>query len=149
MNRKVQVAFVSAIIALLVVGATSYRGTVESSESERWVRHTHDVLENLQELLFAAESIESSGRGFVLSGRESFLQSYRASISTATQSLVTVRHLTADNSEQQRQLLLLEGLMARKIQIERIAIRTRQTRDLAATVEDLRGEPGEQTMNDL
>jgi CHASE3 domain sensor protein len=97
LNRKVQVAFVSAIIALLVVGATSYRGTVVSSESERWVRHTHDVLENLQELLFTAESIESSYRGFVLSGRESFVQSYRASISTATQSMATVRSLTADN----------------------------------------------------
>jgi PAS domain S-box-containing protein len=149
LNRKVQVAFVSAIIALLVVGATSYRGTVVSSESERWVRHTHDVLENLQELLFTAESIESSYRGFVLSGRESFVQSYRASISTATQSMATVRSLTADNPEQQRRLLILEGVMARKIQIGEMAIRMRQTKDLDAAVDALRGQPGEQTMNEL
>ena len=149
LNRKVQVAFVSAIVALLVVGAASCRGMIVSGESERWVRHTHDVLENLQELLFAAESIESSYRGFVLSGRESFVQSYRASISAATQGVATVRYLTADNPRQQGKLLVIEGLIARDIQIGEMAIRTRQTRNLDATVDAIRGQPGEQIMNEL
>jgi PAS domain S-box-containing protein len=149
LNRKVRVAFVSAILALLVVGVASYRGMIVSGESERWVRHSHEVLENLQGLLFAAESIESSYRGFVLSGKESFVQSYHADISTATQAVATVRYLTADNSEQQRELSLLEGLMARKIQIGELAIRTRQTRNLDAAIEALRDLPGEQTMNEL
>jgi PAS domain S-box-containing protein len=149
LNRKVQVAFVSAIVALLVVGAASCRGMIVSGESERWVRHTHDVLENLQELLFAAESIESSYRGFVLSGRESFVQSYRASISAATQGVATVRYLTADNPRQQGKLLVIEGLIARDIQIGEMAIRTRQTRNLDATVDAIRGHPGEQIMNEL
>src|ERR1700681_3758686 len=57
-NRKVQLAFGSAFVTLLIVGAVSYRGMVVSSESDRWVRHTHEVLETLQDLLFAMESIE-------------------------------------------------------------------------------------------
>src|SRR5664279_2483235 len=44
-NRKVQLAFGSAILTLLVVGAISYRGMVVSGESDRWVSHTHEVLE--------------------------------------------------------------------------------------------------------
>ena len=50
-NRKVQLAFGSAILAILVVVATSYHSMVVSRESEQWVRHTHEVLENLQDLL--------------------------------------------------------------------------------------------------
>ena len=48
-NRKVQLAFGSAIAILLVVAAFSYRGMVVFNESDRLVRHTHEVLENLKE----------------------------------------------------------------------------------------------------
>ena len=39
-NRKVQLAFGSVILALLGVSRISYRATVMSSESDQWVRHT-------------------------------------------------------------------------------------------------------------
>ena len=44
-------------MALFVVGCVSYRGLVVSSESDRWVRHTHEVLENLQDLRAAMEAV--------------------------------------------------------------------------------------------
>ena len=62
-NRKLQLAFGSAILALLLVDAMSYRGMIVSTESDRWVRHTHEVLENLQSSLSAIKDIESSDRG--------------------------------------------------------------------------------------
>ena len=95
-NWKVQLAFGAALVILVVVGAASYRGMVVASESDRWVRHTHEVLENLQELLFAMESNRASARGFTLTGKESYLESYRASILGAERP-ATVRSLTADN----------------------------------------------------
>ena len=45
------------------VGAVSYRTIVLSSESDRWVRHTHEVLETLQSLLSA--DMEGSNRATV------------------------------------------------------------------------------------
>ena len=78
MNRKVQLAFGSAILILLVVGAVSYRSIVMSSESNRWVWHTHQVLENLQKLVSGMATVESSDRGFALTGEESYLDLYRA-----------------------------------------------------------------------
>lgn len=80
LNRKMQFAFGSAILALLVVGTVSYRGMAVSGASDRWVRHTHEVLENLQDLRFAMQSIESSSRGFVLTGTESYVETYHASL---------------------------------------------------------------------
>ncbi len=50
LNRKVQLAFGSALLTLVLVGAVSYRGLAASSESDRWVRHTHEVLAGLQDL---------------------------------------------------------------------------------------------------
>ena len=73
-----RLAFCSAILSLLVVGLISYRGMEVSGTSDRWVRHTHEVLENLQGLLSATQNLESSYRGFILTGNGSYLVAYRA-----------------------------------------------------------------------
>jgi CHASE3 domain sensor protein len=73
-HRTVQLAFGSAIAILLAVGAFSHRSLVASSESTRWVRHTHEVLENLQEMLFAMEVITSTVRRFVMTGEDTALE---------------------------------------------------------------------------
>src|SRR6202049_5179669 len=119
LNRKIQLAFGAPILVLLVAGAICYRGILATSESDRWVRHTHEVLEKLQNLVSGVESIESSSRGFVLTGEESYVRSYRAAILRAEQDEAAVRNLTVDNPRQQRQLPALEDAMAGEVQIGR------------------------------
>ena len=149
LNRKVQLAFGSAIAILLIVGALSYRGMVVFSESDRLVRNTHEVLENLQELLFAMESIESSSRGFVLTGDEVYLESYRANMFSAEQHQATVRSLTADNPEQQRHLPALEGLAAQKIQFAEMVSSLRRAKGLEAAADAIRSGRGARIMDEL
>jgi PAS domain S-box-containing protein len=132
LRRKVQLAFGSAIATLLIVGAVSYRGMVVSSESDRWVRHTHEVLENLQDLRLAMENIESSYGEFVLTGQEFYLESYRASILSVSQYEAAVRKLTVDNPEQQRQLPALKNLAVQKIQRAETIISLRRAQGLEA-----------------
>jgi hypothetical protein len=48
--KDVQLAFGAAILTLVAVGTLSYRSMVVSGESDRRVRHTHEVLESLQVL---------------------------------------------------------------------------------------------------
>ncbi len=114
-NRVVQFAFGSAIAVLLVVGALAYRSMVASLENVRWVQHTHEVLENLQDLHSAIDDVAGSVRGFVLTGQESYLEQYRASISSIEQHAAAIRNLTNDNPEQQRNVSVLEGLMAERL----------------------------------
>src|ERR1700674_6001397 len=149
LNRKLQLAFGSAILTLLVVGAVSYRCMVLSSESDGSVRHTHQVLENLHELLLAMESIESNSRGFALTGKESYLESYRAGILRAEQDEATVRTLVLDNPEQQRRLLSLEALAARKIQREDMVISVRQAKGIEAAADAIRSGVGQRIMDEI
>jgi CHASE3 domain sensor protein len=143
LNRKVQLAFGSAIAILLVVAAFSYRGMVVFSESDRWVRHSHEVLETLQELLFAVQSIEASSRGFVLTGEESYLESYRADLVSAEQHEAAVRNLTLDNPEQQRHLPALEGLAAQKLRFAEEVISLRRAKGFEAATDAIRSGRGE------
>jgi len=146
-NRSVQLALGAAILALLVVGAASYRSMVASRESNRWVRHTHEVLEKLQDLLSEMQNIESSYRGFVLTGSESYLESYRASTLSADQDRISLRNLTVDNPEQQRRIPTLQWLAAQRIQSAQAVIGLRRTMGLEAAAEAARSEPGQQIMD--
>jgi diguanylate cyclase (GGDEF)-like protein/PAS domain S-box-containing protein len=128
LHRKMQIAFGSAMLTLLVVGAISYRGFVVSRESARWVSHTHKVLESIQDLVFAVEGIESNSRGFALTGKESYLESYRAGLLKVAQDRTAIRSLTLDNPEQRQQVPELESLTAQKIERTETVIRRHQAR---------------------
>jgi PAS domain S-box-containing protein len=146
LSRNVQLAFGSAILALLIVGAISYRATVVSSESDRWVRHTREVLENLQDLLLAVQGVESSYRGFALTGRESFFESYRASILRCQQQERITGGLTVDNAKQQRQIPILASLVKQEIQFAETVIGLRRTKGLEAAAEAIRDGDGGRIM---
>jgi PAS domain S-box-containing protein len=113
------------------------------------VRRTHEVLEKLQNLLAAMQSIESSYRGFALTGKESYLESYRASILSAAQGEATVRNLTVDNPKQVILIQTLERLAAQKIQFGERVSSLRQTTGLAAAADAVRSGPGERIMDEF
>jgi PAS domain S-box-containing protein len=134
-------------LTLLVVGAISYRGIVMSGKSDRWVRHTHEVLEDLQNLLGAMEGVESSANGFILTGDESYLKTYRANILRTQQYQTVVGDLTFDNPTQQRQIPNLEKLAAQEIQLADSIIALRRKNGLASAVPALQIGAGQQIMD--
>jgi PAS domain S-box-containing protein len=146
-SRKVPLAFGIAILALLMVAAISYRTMAMSVESGQWARHTHEVLEALQDLLSTMQSLESSARGFILTGRESYLETYRANVTHSQKQEILVRNLTADNPTQQRQFPLLDQLADQKIQLAERVIAIRQTEGLQAAVDATLSGGGQQIMD--
>jgi CHASE3 domain sensor protein len=84
---KMQFGFGAVLAVLLVVGVVSYRSLLASPE--RWVQHTHEVLElNISKaFLSATENIETVFVRFALSGEEAFPQPSRANISALIQDL--------------------------------------------------------------
>jgi PAS domain S-box-containing protein len=146
---KLQLAFGFAILALIAMGTISYRAVIASSESDRWVQHSYEVLGNLNKLLAAVEGIESSNRGFALTGDESFLQTFRDSVGNAAYAERTVRELTTDNPLQQQRLPNLERLISEKIQFGETVIGIRRTKGLVAASDALRNGRGAQLMSQI
>jgi two-component system sensor histidine kinase/response regulator len=134
---KVQLAFGSALLTLLIIAAISYRVMLVSSEGNRWVRHTQQVLEGIQSLRIATEKIDSATWGFVLTGDGSYIESYRSNVVAAEREEAIVRSLTVDNPGQQRLLPMVEALVAQKIHFADMMIRLRQTQGLEAAAAGL------------
>ena len=65
--------------------------------------HTHEVIENLQDLLLAMEGIESSSSGFALTGKESYLESAHPTVALRGGDHVAIGHDTYGEQDQNRQ----------------------------------------------
>jgi len=143
LNAKVRLAFGFAMLTLLLMGSLSYRWMLVSDESDRWVRHTHEVLANIQDLALAMECIESASRQFSLTGKDTDLENYRASIARVALDQATIRALTADNPIQQIHFPDLEVLAAERIQHADSMIDLRRNHGLAAVVAAIALDPNE------
>jgi len=126
--------------------AISYREMAATGSIDQWVRHTHEVLEKIQDMRFAMESVESNCRGYVLTGDASYLNSYRASVARVEQDQADFDHLTLDNPVQQRQLPALNALTAEKIRHVEMIIHLRQDQGLPATVAMMQSGKGQRLM---
>ena len=146
--RTVQIAFGSAILILLVLGGFAYRSITVLSESERWVQHTHEVLDNLQEMQFAMETVASNVRGYLLVGDEIYLEHYRAARLSLERHTAAVRDLTVDNAAQQRRIADLERLTAQRLDLAEKNIDLIRNHQTLPEVTTARAGPGLQIMVD-
>src|SRR6185503_421977 len=91
-----------AIVLVLVVGvvvALANVATVYRAASA--VAHTNDVKGQLQALLASLIDAETGERGYIITGRDSYLEPYTRGVAATATEIGRVRQLTADNQEQQ------------------------------------------------
>jgi PAS domain S-box-containing protein len=148
-NRTVQLAFGSAILVLLGLGAISYRSMAASAESDRWVRHSHEVIENLQSYLSAMQAVETNYREFVITGSERSLKGYRDGILRCEQAETNLRDLTVDSPIQQGRLATLGKLAHQKIEYAAKVMALRQTKGWEAAADSIRGGQGQRIMDEF
>jgi PAS domain S-box-containing protein len=149
LNRKIQLAFVFAVLAFLVLGTISYRNIAASEEREQWVFHTHEVVENLQGLLLAMQNVVSSYRGFVVTGEDSLLAAYPFSVLDVERRKTKVRDLTVDNPVQQHHIPALDTLSAQNIQFAEAVIGERRDNGLQSAAQMLDSGTGDRIMSEF
>src|SRR5713101_2166076 len=113
-GTKIGSAFGLALVSMIVVGAVSYDSTTKLIDSADWVRHTHEVLNGLDEVLSAFKDAETGQRGYIITGEARYLEPYKGARELADQKLTHLRELTADNPVQQQRLTAIEPLVASK-----------------------------------
>jgi PAS domain S-box-containing protein len=148
-NRTVQAAFGSALAVLLVVGAISYRGIAVSGAADNWVRHTQEVIENLQNLRLEMQRVESSSLGFVLTGNENAQRNNQDAVSRVEQIETNLRNLTVDNPTQQRSITTVVRLADQRIQFAQSVINLRRSEGEEAAAGSVRASDGERMTSEF
>jgi PAS domain S-box-containing protein len=113
-ERAIAAGFSVALVILIVVGIVSYRNTLQLREATVFEQHTRDILDDLRELRATLIDIETSGRGYALTGDPSFLRPYRTAVPRARNVLDKLEK-EVRSDENKRTVAELRGLVDLKI----------------------------------
>ncbi len=146
---KVNLGFGTALALLIVVGGVSYQSTTKLIETDRWVSHTHQVLEKLEEVLADITIAETAQRGYLLTGQESYLEPYYVEVGEFEQVIQELQQLTADNPDEQQRLDVLKSLVRARFVKLRETIEVRRDKGLEAALQVVQAGQGKKIMDDI
>ena len=112
---KTLAAFLVAMIAIVVIAGMSRQASQSRADGVQALNHTHAVQLQLSLVLSDLTDAETGQRGFLLTGLESYLEFYNTARTSLPGELATLRRLTADNPDQQRNLDTLEPTVTQKL----------------------------------
>jgi len=101
-DRWAPLAFGSAVVILLAVGAVAYRGLDAFGLSVRWIAHTHEVLENVRLLGDDMSKSQYADEHYAVTGDAAALDVSRADLTLADGYAAAIGAMTVDNPAQQR-----------------------------------------------
>ena len=111
------VAFIVAVLAIVLVACLSYRAVESAADSARRVTHSLEVMEQLQALLSTLQHAETGQRGFLLTGHEDYLVPYTNSKAALGGEFQTARRLMVGRADQQlRRLDTLERVATERME---------------------------------
>ncbi len=148
-GKKIGGGFGLALLALTAVGAVSYDSTSKLIESAEWVRHTHEVLDGLDNLLSDMKDAETGQRGYVITGEPRYLEPYQGAHEAVDQEMKHMLELTADNPSAQRRLAAIEPLVAAKFAELQETIDLRTTKGFAAAAQEVLTDKGKNAMDSI
>ncbi len=135
---------------LIFMGAIyAFWSTRRTLETLRKVDHTRQVRFELEKVLVAVVTVETSVRGFQLTGQSESIEDLDPNEQTARDSLQTLRGLIHDNPEQQARLQKLAPLVEEKIAYLRATLRVRTEQGPEAAVAIFRLLKGERLMSEI
>ncbi|MHB2025071.1 MAG: CHASE3 domain-containing protein [Elusimicrobiota bacterium] len=148
-GAKIGGGFALALAMFVVVGALTYQNTTKALETNVWVEHTHSVLERLSNLLSLLKDAETGQRGYLITGKESYLEPYQAAIALIPESVNDLKELTKDNPDQQRRIDILEPLLAKKLNELNNTIKLRKNKGFQAAAQAVAKDKGRTFMDDI
>jgi methyl-accepting chemotaxis protein len=127
------------IIAILVVlSLTVYMGVSSLLYNFKWVNHTHKVLSDASRIEAAAVDMETGMRGFLLAGKEEFLEPYNVGQNKFYKQIDALSITVSDNPSQVALLTETKETIAQwKEKVTEPAIQLRRKVGTAITMDDI------------
>lgn len=139
--------FVLIAGVLLGAGWFSYQSIGRIARNEAWVIHTHEVLDVLRDSLASLADLETSQRGYLLTGDRAHLELFDQSLGTIHREVERLGKLVADNPVQEERLPPLRSTIDSRLNRLRAGIAERDRGGLEAGVAVVATGKGKEEMD--
>ena len=148
-GKKIAAGFALSFVLMAMIGVIAYRSINTLAHTSQVVAHTHLVLERLADVLNVLQDAEIGGRGYIITGDESFLQPYQNAEVKIVTSVNKLRALISDNAEQQKRIAQAEPIIVAKMALTKRQIEMRKAREIDAVTKLVQTGEGQKLMDDL
>ncbi|PZQ65758.1 MAG: histidine kinase [Phenylobacterium zucineum] len=125
---------VTVLLFFLASGSVSYLNIDALQANNAKIRHSHEVIVAVDDLMSTIQDAETGQRGYLLTGNDRYLEPYQRAVAAATPRLDAVQSLTRDNPLQQQNSIQLRRSLAGKLAELEETINLRRTQGAAAAL---------------
>jgi signal transduction histidine kinase/CHASE3 domain sensor protein/DNA-binding response OmpR family regulator len=104
LSTKLLIITVIPLVLIILLVAVSFFVIRSMEDSAKLVDHTHEVLSNTSHIEKLVVDLETGERGFLITGKESFLEPFNRGKTTLAVNIETTKELVSDNPEQVKRM---------------------------------------------
>jgi CheY-like chemotaxis protein/signal transduction histidine kinase/CHASE3 domain sensor protein len=138
-----------AVLFFLASGTIAYLNIKVLRDDSEKIFHSHTVIIAMRDLLSSVQDAETGQRGFLLTGKDKYLDPYNAALADVDSRFETIVTLTRDNPEQQARLQPLRHHIDAKLAELRETIETRKNQGLEAALAIVATDRGKIEMDEV
>ncbi|MGL1936089.1 MAG: response regulator [Fibrobacterales bacterium] len=97
---KILLSICVPLVLATAIGVISILNLRALNETDKWVDHTYNVIIDAEVLLKSAVDMETGERGYLLSGKEEFLEPYTSGAQRIYEQFITLKLEVSDNPKQ-------------------------------------------------
>lgn len=116
-RKTATVAFVSALVLLLLCGVAALTAILRYQKSSEWVVHTYDVKDATRAVESTLSEAQRERLSYVTFGSEIYVEQFEWDKRQISEELWRLQQLTADNASQQRLFAQLQRLANERIDL--------------------------------
>ena len=144
----VAIGYLVALTVLAIDATLVYASLMTITRSNRLVDHSRQVVIQLERAFSILKDAETGQRGYLLTGRDEYLEPFRTGELALEPTLAVLRSLTSDDAPQSALSAELERLARAKMAELRTTIALRRERGLDSALEVVRTGRGRSTMSE-
>jgi len=146
-GQQIAAGFVLPLVILVALGIFSYRSTQRLLQTNESVAHTHEGLVALSTFLSSLDDAETGKRGFVITGREEFLEPYYFGKKGVAAELGHLEQLFSDDPVQNDRLNRMKPIVDERLRELEETIAARRSGGFDAALKIVLEGHGKQAMD--
>ncbi len=146
---KIGLGFSIGIAAIAAMGIVSLQNLRTQAYTARWEVRTYQVLNAIETAMSTMKDAETGQRGFIITGRDEYLEPYLRAVRTEQQSLNSLTALTSDNPTQQAYLRRVKPMIDERFSLLREGIAARREGGFRAGRPAVLSDRGKEVMDQI
>lgn len=140
----------AVVAAILVVAGNAWlalRSIEQLNQSQKWVSHTWQVLNEIDQITGSVKDAESGTRGYLITSDEAYLAPFRKAQQDLPVEFSQLQELAADNPSQKTRIEQLGNIIRERMAILERGTQLHREQSIESAKELVRGGSGQAVMN--